>query len=73
MRPHNPGFNGKTAPVPWYFVCVTCSAKWFAETQRTHCPRCQTPAVSVQRITPPWWHEQKSETEPTAAASKHHK
>jgi hypothetical protein len=41
--------------VPFYFVCLVCEAKWFAETQRSTCPRCRTSRLSNEQLTPPWW------------------
>ena len=38
----------------WYFVCLTCNAKWFAMKQEMPCPRCFTAARSRERLTPPW-------------------
>ena len=38
----------------WYFVCLTCNAKWFAGEQEMPCPRCFTAARSRERLTPPW-------------------
>lgn len=38
----------------WYFVCLTCNAKWFAMKQEMPCPRCFTPVCSRERLTPPW-------------------
>jgi len=56
--------------VPWYFVCATCGAKWFSETRRGHCPRCQTGAVSTERLRPPWWRSStKSGEQPTTGAA----
>jgi hypothetical protein len=38
----------------WYFVCVTCNAKWFANGQLIVCPRCGELTVSTEQFTPPW-------------------
>jgi hypothetical protein len=40
---------------PWYFVCLACDAKWFAESSRARCPRCSDSNTSTEQITPPWW------------------
>lgn len=37
-----------------YFVCETCNAKWFAETNVAPCPRCGTVRQSNINIKPPW-------------------
>lgn len=39
----------------FYFVCRCCDAKWFAETNLSRCPRCQTQSVSNEAAVPPWW------------------
>ncbi len=38
----------------WYFVCVTCEAKWFSSKKESLCPRCMTRATSRERLMPPW-------------------
>jgi hypothetical protein len=39
---------------PWYFVCMTCNAKWYSRQAACACPRCGTPHQSHERMTPPW-------------------
>ena len=38
----------------WYFVCLYCGAKWFAEQRQMQCPRCGTPHRSQEQLVPPW-------------------
>jgi hypothetical protein len=36
----------------FYFVCC-CGAKWFLQTKRSRCPRCNARASSNSKYTPP--------------------
>ena len=38
----------------WYFICRSCTAKWFADAPRLRCPRCGTPAESNEMLIAPW-------------------
>jgi hypothetical protein len=38
----------------WYFICVTCNAKWFGDSQLMVCARCGELTVSIEQFTPPW-------------------
>ncbi len=71
MTPYKLRDSQKSAAVPWYFVCETCCAKWFAETNRSHCPRCQTQAISKEQIRPPWWCRERPQTQPNAVTHAH--
>lgn len=53
--PHFAVLARGNAPIPFYFVCSLCDAKWFAETPAAWCPRCRTSSTSNERLTPPWW------------------
>jgi DNA-directed RNA polymerase subunit RPC12/RpoP len=38
----------------WYFVCMKCTAKFFAPDNRRNCPRCGWSCLSFLKIIPPW-------------------
>jgi hypothetical protein len=37
----------------FYFVCF-CGAKWFAQSKRDRCPRCEAKSSSSIKMNPPW-------------------
>lgn len=39
----------------WYFVCSTCSAKWFADQQLALCPRCGGMQSTTELTAVPWF------------------
>ena len=41
--------------IPWYLVCASCNAKWFAESRRARCPRCRVSCQTEVQARPPWW------------------
>jgi hypothetical protein len=42
------------AMMPYYFVCETCTAKWFTGRELMACPRCGALAASTEKIPIPW-------------------
>lgn len=39
---------------PWYAACPHCTAKWFTNERESHCVRCKTIVIAIERISPPW-------------------
>jgi len=37
-----------------YFVCETCNAKWFSNTELSQCPQCAALSASNENVVPPW-------------------